>query len=157
MPNHFHFLVSVKPSVQDNIRQTDVKEVKKGESSFITSSERHPLTSAIGYLLSTYTQAVNKQNRTTGSLFQQKTKAKEIDRYLYGTACFHYIHQNPLKAGLVAKMEDWLFSSFIDYAGLRTGTLCNQSLAYELLNLNKETFYEDAYKVIVDEAVSNIF
>ena len=157
MPNHFHFLVSIKPTVHINIRQTDIKEVKKEKSSFITSSERHPLTSAIGYLLSTYTQAINKQNNTTGSLFQQKTKAKEINRLLYGTTCFHYNHQNPLRAGLVNKMEDWNFSSFKDYAGLRNGTLCNQTLAYELLNLNKETFYEDSYKVIREEDINNIF
>jgi len=49
--------------------------------------------------------------------------------------CFHYIHQNPWKAGLVSKMENWKYSSFSDFAGFRDGTLCNKQLALELLIL----------------------
>lgn len=157
MPNHFHFLVFIKPTGDIRYRQTDVKETTKSGQTITISTERHPLAAAIGYLLSSYTQSINKQNNTSGSVFQQKTKAKEINQFLYGETCFHYIHQNPLKAGMVTKMEDWSYSSFTDYAGFRNGTLCNQQLACELLNLNKETFYEDSYKVIMDEAVNNIF
>jgi putative transposase len=157
MPNHFHFLVSVKPIPENKFKQSDLKEITKQHHTIITKTERHPLASAIGYLLSTYTQAINKQNNTTGSLFQQKTKAKEISGFMHGITCFHYNHQNPWKAGLVNKLEEWDFSSFKDYAGLRKGTLCNQDLAYELLNINKETFYEDSYKVIRDGDLNNIF
>jgi REP element-mobilizing transposase RayT len=156
MPNHFHFLVYIKQLSKSKYSQKDVKEINQSGHKILISTERHPLSPAIGYLLSAYTQAVNKQNNTSGSVFQQKTKAREINQFLYGTTCFHYIHQNPLKAGMVTKMEDWSFSSFTDYAGFRNGTLCNQPLAYELLNLNKESFYEDSYKVIVSEAVNNI-
>jgi putative transposase len=54
----------------------------------------------IGILLSSYSQAINKQNQTTGSLFQQKTKAKDLFQYNepgkhnYIVNCMHYIHQN---------------------------------------------------------------
>ncbi|MBI1783409.1 MAG: transposase [Sphingobacteriales bacterium] len=157
MPNHFHFLVSVKPLTEIKLKQTDIKEIKAGDKIYASATERHPLSTAIGHLLSTYTQAINKQNHTTGSLFQQKTKAKEINRFLYGTTCFHYIHQNPWKAGLVEKMEDWIFSSFNDYAGFRNGTLCNQELAYKLLNLNKDSFYKEAYMLLGEYEVNNIF
>ncbi len=34
-----------------------------------------------------------------------------------------YIHLNPVAAGLVARPEDWAFSSYRDYVGLRDGTL----------------------------------
>ena len=53
-------------------------------------------------------------------------------------------------------MEDWEYSSFKDYCGLRKGTLCNQELAYRLLNLDKKKFYEDSYKIIGDDDIKNI-
>lgn len=88
----------------------------------------------IGILLSSYSQAINKQNKTTGSLFQQKTKAKilceEIDgkKENYLENCFFYIHSNPVKAGLVKDLNDWPYSSYLDYIGQRKGTLCNKEI-----------------------------
>ncbi len=34
-----------------------------------------------------------------------------------------YIHNNPMKAGLVARPEDWFWSSAVDYLGLDTGRI----------------------------------
>jgi putative transposase len=58
---------------------------------------------------------------------------------------------------MVDKMEDWKFSSFIDFAGLRNGTLCNKDLAFQLLDLDAKRFYEDSYKIAEDETLNNIF
>ena len=114
---------------------------------------------AIAIILRSYAQAINKQRKRTGSLFQQKTKAKEIDdsdeQYLL--VCFNYIHQNPINAGLVSKMEDWGFSSFRDYAGLRKGTLCNKSLAQQLVSMEFERFMEESYEVIDEFKLEGIF
>jgi putative transposase len=52
----------------------------------------------------------------------------------YAMQCFDYIHNNPVKAGMVNRPEDWEFSSARDYAGLRNGTLCNYELAREVLD-----------------------
>jgi REP-associated tyrosine transposase len=76
MPNHFHFLVRVKSLVAEAFRQIDIKKFASRNGSVKVQTERHPLTSAIGILLSSYSQAINRQNGTSGSLFQQKTKAK---------------------------------------------------------------------------------
>jgi REP element-mobilizing transposase RayT len=145
MPNHFHLLVYADDKT--------VQTVKIG------NTERNILSEGIRNLLQTYTKAINKQNNTTGSLFQQNTKAKEIIRgsKLYDLICFHYIHQNPMKAKLVKKMEEWPYSSFPDYCGFRKESLCNKDLAIRLLDLNMKTFYEDSYKIINDEDVKNIF
>jgi putative transposase len=145
MPNHFHFLI-----------HTDNRVMTKKK---IATIEKSILSEGIRLLLSSYTQAINKQNKTTGSLFQQNTKARTIVKgsNLYDLLCFHYIHQNPFKANLVNKMEDWEYSSFRDYLGLRNGTLCNQELAIKLLGINKETFYEDSYKLIDENDMKKIF
>ena len=56
--------------------------------------------------------------------------------------CFHYIHNNPVNAGLVIKKEDWEFSSYQDYNGLRNGSLINKSLALKTISLEDNLFYE---------------
>ena len=62
----------------------------------------------------------------------------------------HYCHRNPMNAGLVKKIEDWPYSSFLDYAGFRNGQLCNKSLLMNLTGYNLKNFYSDSYGVIDD-------
>ena len=145
MPNHFHFLINA-----------DSRTVA---TRAIAGKQKNILSEGIRNLLSSYTQAINKQNDTTGSLFQQNTKAKSISEgsKSYDHIGLHYIHQSPMKAKLVTKMEDWEYSSFRDYCGLRNGTLCNKGLAIQLLDINMETFYEDSYRIINDDDLKNIY
>jgi len=142
MPNHFHLMMLVKE---------------------LPNELKHPLARKIGTVLSSYTRAINIQENRTGSLFQQKAKAIIIssnddydDKTDYLTTCFHYIHQNPIKARLVRKMEDWDFSSFKDYAGLRDGSLINALLAKEILEVDWENFYEESYNVIDESIIKSI-
>jgi len=145
MPNHFHLLIHANERTVLN--------------SNIGGKEKNVLSEAIRNLLSSYTQAINKQNNSTGSLFQQNTKSKCISKgsNLYGLICLHYIHQNAMKAKLVNTMEEWDFSSFRDYCGLRNGTLCNKELTIQLLDINMKPFYEDSYKLISDDEINNLF
>jgi len=116
MPNHFHLLAITKPDF-----------------------EYKAYLNSLRIMLSSYTRAINKQEKRTGSLFRQNTKSKNISEstgeQFYGFYCFLYIHQNPARARLLDKSEDWPFSSYRDYLGLRNGTLCNQRSAVEMLNL----------------------
>lgn len=144
MPNHFHFLI-----------RSDERTIA---TKTIANKEKNVLSEGIRHLLSSYTQAINKQNNSTGSLFQQNTKAKPIVKggRNYDQICLHYIHQNPLKAKLVEKMEDWEYSSFRDYCGKRNGTLCNKDLATNILGINIKTFFEDSYRQIGYDNINNI-
>lgn len=49
---------------------------------------------------------------------------------------------------MITKIEDWYYSSFKDYTGLRKGTLCYQKKAYELLSLDKEFHYNETYETL---------
>jgi len=124
MPNHFHFLVVTKKDI-----------------------ENQQVIKSIATLLSSYTQAINKQEKRTGTLFHRRTMAKAINQetnYLF--YCLNYIHQNPYTAGLVKKIEDWEFSSFRDYIGLRNGTLCNINYYKTFFGiLDKNEFYPASY------------
>jgi putative transposase len=46
-----------------------------------------------------------------------------VDENSYLLHLSRYIHMNPVTAGLVTRPEDWAFSSYRDYVGLRDGTL----------------------------------
>jgi putative transposase len=139
MPNHFHLLIYT---------------VDINEKPLITTSELEFLPRKIGTVLSSYTQAFNKQNKRTGSLFQPKTKSKELTKKDYSLICFHYIHQNPFKAKLVSRLEDWEFSSFNEYNLNRDG-ICDRKQAVQILDLphDKELFYKQSYTIIQSEEI----
>ena len=61
-----------------------------------------------------------------------------------------------MKAGLVKKMEDWSYSSFKDYAGLRNGTLCNKKILQQLSGFDENNFYKESYQVLDDDIIGNI-
>lgn len=105
-------------------------------------------------MLRSYTRAINIQENRSGALFREETKAECLTKNngvqpsFFDTAsgaiiniactekeypqmCFNYIHNNPVRAGLVEKPEDWEFSSYRDYCGLRNGTLINKIKAKE--------------------------
>jgi putative transposase len=143
MPNHFHFQLVTDEHCNQTIKQGNLT--------------LDPVTNSIRKLLSSYTRIYNGRYNKTGSLFRQKTKANQLsaekhihsnDKNDYYLNCFHYIHQNPLKAGLVIKLEDWEFSSFKDYAGMRNGTLINKKLATKICGYNPATFIAESYSLI---------
>lgn len=169
MPNHFHWLFLVKkkviPKMDWRIWKNEIeyqRRIKKYgskakrivvETARTKESETITLNQSIGILQRTYCQAINKERKTTGSLFRLHCKAKDgwinefvtvkkrngkIDsRFLSGNdfafRCINYIHANPKKASLVKNNVDWEYSSAKDYAGLRNGTLCNLELGNAIL------------------------
>ncbi|WP_316782892.1 transposase [Pedobacter frigiditerrae] len=141
MPNHFHFIVLAKSKEDGRIRD---------------------LNSAIGILLRSYTRAMQKQENFKGSLFQQKTKAKKLagnanETVSYLSICAHYIHQNPQNAGLVNSLKDWAYSSYLDYAGIRNGTLCNQELFYAFAGVDKEQFLIESENFVSEKLEKDLF
>lgn len=132
MPNHFHLMVYIKKD-QPKLLQGNI--------------ELDPLSNGIRKLLSNYARIFNKKYNRSGSLFRQKTKANNLSDTEIRTGnqlnlagdylnCFLYVHQNPVKAGLVKNLKDWAWSSYRDYAGLRNGTLCNKELAFKFCDIN---------------------
>lgn len=137
MPNHFHLMVYTNEHGCEMMKQGGL-EIEK-------------LTNGIRKLLSGYARIFNKRYKRTGSLFRQKTKAKNVAEsdwvvkhnfslQDYCAHCFDYIHQNPVVAALVKQTAEWKYSSYCDYAGLRNGTLCNKELAEKYCGYNSREF-----------------
>lgn len=99
MPNHFHFLIL--------INEESLEPVKCG------NIEMPAIVNSFRLLQSSYAKGINQQENRTGSLFQQKTKAKLVsEQNNYAEIAFDYIHQNPCRAELVKYPGNWPFSSY---------------------------------------------
>jgi REP element-mobilizing transposase RayT len=63
----------------------------------------------------TYTRRFNNRHERSGHLFQGRYKSIiiENDAYLNQLSC--YIHRNPLKAGIVNRLADYQWSSYLAY------------------------------------------
>ena len=109
MPNHFHFIIRVKTAAELQCSNLSGFQTLTGLSEEKLSTL---LSRQFSHLFNGYAQAINKQETRKGSLFMRPFKRKRItdDKYLKNLV--HYIHFNPKEAGLVAKLEDWKFSSF---------------------------------------------
>jgi putative transposase len=125
MPTHFHFLVRIGTDNQDSLRR------------------------AIGDMLSGYTKGVNKERGRTGSLFQQHTKAKVIKDQTYLKMVLHYIHQNPLRAGISKSLSDWPHTSYRDYCGIRGDGIVSADLVYRYFGSIEEFVVESQRMVDV--------
>lgn len=141
MPNHFHFIVTIK---DEGAKFFDNERVK----------DMQYITRAFGTVLSSYTQALNKNMQRRGAIFAHKTKAKMLNNAdnNYSISCFMYVHQNPLLANLVEKIENWEFSSFPDYIGMRKGTLVNIQMGFDIFDLEREQIYELSYQLLQDKS-----
>lgn len=94
------------------------------------------------HLNGVYTQAHNRRHGLVGHLFQGRFKAILVDREAYLLALCRYVERNPVAAGLVASVGDWVWSSYgahvgevvtppwLDSAGLH-GYLLGHSVASE--------------------------
>jgi putative transposase len=155
MPNHFHFILIPNEAGCKNITL----------SGKVTHMQN--LSKAIGKTLSSYTKVLNIQKKTTGNLFQKKTKAKlltgdssintRFTKHDYLLTCFHYIHQNPQRAGLADNLKDWSYSSYPDYYGYRNGQLCNKEIALHILALSENDFKRGHIHELEDEVIDGIF
>lgn len=62
-----------------------------------------------------YAQYHNIKNGRTGHLFQNRFRSEAVENDRYFLTVLRYIHQNPLKAGMVKNIEDYKWSSFHAY------------------------------------------
>jgi len=158
MPNHFHLMVSVnhiEVEISEQVTQVRASEGFTLSETLTKPSRKRTLNDSIGIMLRSYSRAIQKQQKITGSLFQKGTKALcltetqgvspayfdthfgtmgnlDLPETNYLNVCFDYIHMNPVYSKMVDNPEDWEFSSYRDYFCGRKGKLINRELAKEL-------------------------
>ncbi|MBQ7669299.1 MAG: transposase [Clostridia bacterium] len=116
MGNHLHLLI---------------KESETGISQFIKK---------VG---TKYVYWYNLKYRRTGHLFQDRFKSEAVENEKYFKTVIRYIHQNPLKAGLVKHISDYPYSSYKEYLNVINGQkpkIVDSGFVFEVIP--KESFSE---------------
>ena len=90
MSNHFHLLIREREeSISDTIKR----------------------------IASSYVYYFNRKYRRDGHLFKERFKSEPVNDMAYFTTLLRYIHQNPVKAGIVENVKDYEYSSWGEYDG----------------------------------------
>lgn len=100
MPNHFHLLIRQNGDI--------------------------PVSELLLRICTGYSKYFNRKYERVGHIFQDQFKAIMIDTDSYLLWLSAYIHTNPVVAGLASKPEEYVWSSYLDYLGVRPGTLCKK-------------------------------
>lgn len=90
MSNHFHLLIRER-------------EERVGET--------------IKRIAGSYVYYYNRKYGRDGHLFKERFKSEPVNDMSYFTTLLRYIHQNPVKAGIVAHVREYEFSSWGEYDG----------------------------------------
>ena len=103
MPNHFHLIARIKSEMEllnltgfQNLSGLKLEDrISKQFSNFFNS----------------YSKSINIQEKRKGSLFMRPFKRKKIESKPYLQKLIHYIHFNPVKAGICKTPDDYKYSS----------------------------------------------
>lgn len=75
------------------------------------------LSQIMRHINSAYTTYFNIKRKRSGHLFQGRFKAILVEADEYATELSRYIHLNPVRAGMVARPEEYRWSSYRSYIG----------------------------------------
>lgn len=84
-----------------------------------------------------YVGYFNKKYDRVGHLFQGRFKSEIVDSDRYLLTLIRYIHNNPVKARMVNKLEDYLWSSYNSYLKYKTDYLINTNYILDIISNNK--------------------
>lgn len=89
-----------------------------------------------------YAYYFNKKYNRIGHLFQDRFKSEGIENDAYLLSVVRYIHNNPVKAGMVKNIEEYKWSSYRNYIAIRSpNSLIDKSFILKI-------FSEDIEKAI---------
>ena len=99
------------------------------------------LSEVIRSLAVSYARYYNNVMSRRGYLFQDRFRSEPVEDFNYLITLFRYIHQNPLKAGLVSDVDDYCWSSWHEYSPTSMNALpiCEKTFIVNQLDLSHLT------------------
>jgi putative transposase len=126
MTNHVHFIVT--PREEDGLSRT-MKNVQQ-----------------------TYVHYFNRRYERTGGLFEGRYRSLVIDSEAYWFTCMRYVELNPVRAGIVARPEEYRWSSHRFHALGRSDDLIVPHQMYVALG-NSAAVRQQCWGAICREAL----
>jgi len=101
-----------------------------------------------------YVRYFNDTHQRSGTLWEGRYKSALVQTERYLMACMVYLDLNPVRAGIVARPQDFVWSSHAHYAGIRNDRLVTpHALVWELGNTPFDR--ESRYRVLVQSGVTD--
>ena len=115
---------------------------------------------AIKRIASSYVYYYNHKYSRDGHLFQERFKSEPVNDMAYFVTLLRYIHQNPVKAGMVSEVKDYEFSSWHEFEDKNstlfplcdTHTVLNRIPLNELSELVNEPLSDDVVCLDIEDA-----
>ncbi len=141
MPDHFHFLIWLKPIDNKVLKQIQKQETLASQKYLNDQIDFNTfLEDQFKRLFSSYALTYNKLENRKGSLFQKRFKRIAIqddNRLFYILA---YIHHNPIHHGYASNFTDWKYSSFRSFLKEKSSSLISRNEVFSWFEEN----YEDS-------------
>jgi len=82
-------------------------------------------------VFNSYSKAYNKRYEHSGTLFEGLYRVIQVDKTSHLIHLCRYIHSKPVKDGLVNKLEDWPYSNYAVWVGIRAGNLIDRNFVQD--------------------------
>jgi len=96
------------------------------------------LTDGMHYLNSSYANWFRTKYKIAGAVFQGRYRSVLVEEDNYALMLSAYIHLNPVRAGMVKRIEEYRWSSFLDYIGIRKTTIKRLDTSFILRQLDAD-------------------
>ena len=116
MTNHIHLIARAK----ENYRLSDIiRDYKKYTANQLLELIQQPTESRKDWMLKRFEFSASTQQRNSKyQIWTHENHAIELHSNEFIDQKLDYIHQNPVRAGIVEHAEDYLYSSARNYSGL---------------------------------------
>jgi putative transposase len=81
-----------------------------------------------------YVRYFNRRHERTGTLWEGRFRSALVESARYVLACYRYIELNPVRAGMVAQADAYLWSSHAGNSGMRADPLLSPHAEYLALS-----------------------
>ncbi len=105
---------------------------------FLKEKETGDIKKVMHKLLTTYVCWFNRKYHRSGSLIGNRYKSEPIENEKYYFALVRYIHQNPVRAKMCKRVNEYKWSSYNDYITNGTNTLTDISFTLDMISLERE-------------------
>ena len=117
----------------------------------LVQTPRGNLSRFMRHLNGVYTQRYNRNHDYDGQLFRGRYKAILVEEDNYLLELVRYIHRNPLRAGIVDKIEQYPWSSHHGYLSSEKSTWLQKEFILKMFSSNDEKSCKDYQQFIAKE------
>lgn len=147
-PNKFHILAYC---------------LMKNHVHLLVKTGEEPLEKSIQRINISYVDYFNKKYSRVGHLYQNRYRSEAVENEDYFLTCARYIHNNPVKAGITAKADDYRWSSFGEYVSPSAGNLVETETllslfsqqTQEAVQMLRDFTYASSADVVMDEDLTD--